>query len=309
MDKVFTVAQIIVPIFAAIFLGVFARRKAVISPEGVRGLQQFVIQFALPCVLFNSCLGADLGTEALTTVVLVFPLLLSSTLWAFRAGKKKYPYHNLPMLFAAQESGMLGIPLYMVLFGAGQAYRMGVLDMAQAFVAIPVIAILAADAGKNPSPTEIAKKVITSPLLLMGLLGLVLNLTGAAVWLDGIGLGGVIRGTTSFLAQPVSAVMLFTVGYNFSMAKGSRTSVFQIAGIHFALLLVFCLVIQAGLLLVKNVEAETRWAVLMFCTLPASFLAPGLGRSEEDSVVASGVCSVLTVVSLIVFCGIAAAVA
>lgn len=309
MDKVFTVAQIIVPIFAAIFLGVFARRKAVISPEGVRGLQQFVIQFALPCVLFNSCLGADLGTEALTTVVLVFPLLLSSTLWAFRAGKKKYPYHNLPMLFAAQESGMLGIPLYMVLFGAGQAYRMGVLDMAQAFVAIPVIAILAADAGKNPSPAAIAKKVITSPLLLMGLLGLVLNLTGAAVWLDGIGLGGVIRGTTSFLAQPVSAVMLFTVGYNFSMAKGSRSSVFQIAGIHFALLLVFCLVIQAGLLLVKNVEAETRWAVLMFCTLPASFLAPGLGRSEEDSAVASGVCSVLTVVSLIVFCGIAAAVA
>lgn len=309
MDKVFTVAQIIVPIFAAIFLGVFARRKAVISPEGVRGLQQFVIQFALPCVLFNSCLGADLGTEALTTVVLVFPLLLSSTLWAFRAGKKKYPYHNLPMLFAAQESGMLGIPLYMVLFGAGQAYRMGVLDMAQAFVAIPVIAILAADAGKNPSPAAIAKKVITSPLLLMGLLGLVLNLTGAAAWLDGIGLGGVIRGTTSFLAQPVSAVMLFTVGYNFSMAKGSRSSVFQIAGIHFALLLVFCLVIQAGLLLVKNVEAETRWAVLMFCTLPASFLAPGLGRSEEDSAVASGVCSVLTVVSLIVFCGIAAAVA
>ena len=64
MEKVLTVAQIIVPIFAAILLGMFARRKGSLSPEGVQGMQQFVIRFALPCVLFNSCLGADMGAEA-----------------------------------------------------------------------------------------------------------------------------------------------------------------------------------------------------------------------------------------------------
>ena len=309
MEKVFTVAQIIVPIFAAIFLGMFARRKGTVSPEGVQGMQQFVIQIALPCVLFNSCLGADMGAEAMTSMVLVFPLLLSSALWAFRARKKQFPYHNLPMLFAAQESGTLGIPLYIVLFGTEQAYRMGVLDMAQAYLVIPVVAILAANPGTNPKPGTIVKKVLTSPLLLMGALGLVLNLTGAAAWLDTIGIGGILRETTSFLAQPVSAVMLFAVGYNFSMEKGNRSAIFRIAGIHFAVMAVFCLIIQAGLLLVPDAAPETRWAVLLYCALPASFLAPGLGRSRDDYAVASSVCSVLTVVCLVIFCAIAVAAA
>ena len=44
-------------------------------------------------------------------------------------------------------------------------------------------------------------------------------------------------------------------------------------------------------------------------TLPASYLAPSLGRTEEDYTMASGVCSVSTVVSLFIFCIIAAFVA
>ena len=81
--------------------------------------------------------------------------MLLGALWAFRYGRKKFPYHNLPQLFCAQESGMLGIPLFMILFGADQAYRMGVLDLAQAVVAYPVIALLSADTGENPNVTLI----------------------------------------------------------------------------------------------------------------------------------------------------------
>ena len=58
-----------------------------------------------------------------------------------------------------------------------------------------------------------------------------------------------------------------------------------------------------------GIEPITRWSVLMYTTLPASYLAPNLGRTDEDRTVASGVCSILTVVSLLIFCGIAIAVA
>lgn len=309
MEKVNTVLQVIVPIFTAIFLGLLARGSKAITTEQNQGLQRFVTKYCLPCVLFNSCLTSDLGAEAVTSMVLVLPLILLSTLWAFRSGKGKYPYHNLPMLFAAQESGMLGIPLYMTLFGADQAYRMGVLDITQALVAIPVIAILTADAGENPTPVKIVKKVFRSPLLLMSLLGLVLNLTGAIDWLNAIGVGGILTETTGFLAQPVSAVILFSVGYNFSLGQGSRNRIFKLCAIHFGLFALFCLIIEGAMFLLPSVEAQTRWAIVMYCTLPASFLAPGLGKNEEEYTVASGVCSVLTVVSLLIFCVIAAIVA
>ena len=204
---------------------------------------------------------------------------------------------------------MLGIPLFMTLFGTAQAYRMGILDLAQNVIAIPVIAILSADTGKNPSATYVLKKVLQSPLLLMSILGLTLNLTGAMQILDAIGIGTVITEVTGFIAQPVSAVILFCVGYNFSLEKGNRKRVLEICGLHLGIFAVFCAVMQAALFLVPSVDAGTRWAVLLYCALPGSYLAAGLGRTKEESAVAAGVCSLLTVTCLLMFCVITVLVA
>ena len=309
MEKFLTVAQVVAPIFSAIILGILARRKQLLTPENVQGFQQFVMKFGLPCVVFKSCLTADMGAESISSMALVLPAVLIATLWAFRARKKQFLYHNLPMLFTAQETGMLGIPLFMILFGADQAYRMGVLDLTQAVTAYPVIAILTADTGENPTVSTIVKKVLASPLLIMSLLGLAVNLSGAGEWLESVGIAGILTESTSFLSQPVSALMIFSVGYNFSLARGSRSTILKISVLHFAMFAVFCAIIQAALFLVPGVDALTRWVILLYCFLPASYLSPGLGRSEEDYTVASGVCSVLTVTCLIVFCIMAVIVA
>ena len=302
MDKIIQVLRIIVPIFVTIGLGMLAKRKNILSQEACGGLQDFVMKFCLPCVLFNSCLTGKFGMESLTVMALVMPLVLLSSLWSFWLRKKRYPYHNLPQIFSAQETGMLGIPLFMTLFGTAQAYRMGVLDVAQSIVAIPVIAILSADTGKNPTVGYVTKQVFRSPLLLMSLLGLFLNLTGAMEVLDSVGIGGVITETTGFLAQPVSAVILFCVGYNFSLGQGNRKHIFQICGLHFGVYSLFCLMIQGILCLMPSVDVETRWSILLFCALPGSYLAAGLGKTKEESTLAAGVCSLLTLVGLVVFC-------
>lgn len=309
MDKVITVAQVIVPIFVVLVLGVLARKKQMLKPEEILGLQNFVVKFAIPCVVFNSCVTAQIGVESLTTMGLAFAMICGGTLWAFRFGKKKFPYHNLPQLFAAQETGMLGIPLFLILFGADQAYRMGVLDVAQAAVAFPTIAILSSDAGENPKTSEIVKKVFTSPLLIMAAIGLGMNFSGLADMLDGIGVLGILTESASFLTQPISVLMIFSVGYNFSLEKESCGPVLKIAGLRFAYNIVIGALIQLALCLIPNVDSLTRITMLMYCTLPTSYLSPGLGRSQDDYTVASGVCSILTAVSLLIFCGIAAFVA
>ena len=309
MSRVFTVAQVIVPIFAAIFLGILAKRKQILSAEENRGLQQFVMKIGLPCVIFNSCLTANIGVESLGLMAMVLPFVLISTLWAFSARKKQLPHHNLPMLFCAQETGMLGIPLFMILFGVDQAYRIGILDITQAIVVYPVIGILSANTGENPTIKSIIKSVCTSPLLIMCALGLTLNLSGLRDALQNIGVLGIITESTGFLAQPVSAIMIFSVGYNFSLDSGSRGTIIKISTIHFCLFALSGLLIQAGLFLLPSIEPITRWSILLYTTLPASYLAPGMGRTDEDRTMASGVCSILTIVSLLIFCVIAIAVA
>lgn len=309
MDKFLTVLSIVSPIFVSIVLGMLARRKSWVTPEGVQGYQNFVMKIGLPCVVFNSCLTADMGAESVSSMAFVLPLMIASTLWAFRARKKQFPFYNLPQLFCAQETGMLGIPLFMTLFGVDQAYRVGVLDLTQAVTAYPVIAILSSGAGENLAVSQIVKKVLTSPLMIMSILGLTLNLTGAGDWLEAVGVAGIITESTGFLSQPISALMIFSVGYNFSLSRESREAVFKIAAIHFIMFAVFCGIIQLGLCLVPDVDALTRWAILLYCFLPASYLAPALGRSKEDQAMASGVCSILTITALAVFCVMAAVVA
>lgn len=306
MGKMITVLQVILPIFAAVSLGMLARKKQLLDGREIQGLQNFVVKFGLPCVVFNSCVTAQIGASSLTTMAMALMVILLGTLWAFRFGRKIFPYHNFPMLYAAQETGMLGIPLFMILFGADQAYRMGVLDVAQAAVAFPVIAILSANAGENPRPAEIMKKVFTSPLLIMAVLGLLLHFTGAAAWMEKAGVLGILTESTAFLTQPVSALMIFSVGYNFSLEKGNRKPVFQIAALRFVMLAAAGAVVQLVLFLIPGVDSFTRITMLMYCTLPTSYLSPGLGRGQQDYTVASGVCSVLTAVSLLIFCGIAA---
>ena len=306
MSKLLSVLQVVVPIFAAIILGFIAKKKKLVSPEGIRGMQQYVMSIGLPCIILNSCMTANVGAESLGIMALVIPFMMGATLWAFRARKTRFPYHNFPQLFCAQETGMLGIPLFIILFGTAQAYRMGILDLAQAFAAYPTIAILSANAGENPKPADIVKKVLLSPFVIMSVLGLSINLSGLGAVLDRVGVLGVISETTSFLSQPVSAMMIFSVGYNFSLSSGNRKEVFRISAIHFVTYALFGLVVQLGLFLIPHVTPEARWSILLYSLLPASYLAPTLGRTDDDFAMASGVCSILTVATMIVFCIMAA---
>lgn len=305
MDQFISAAEVAVPILISVLLGLLARKRGWMTPEEVRGLQQFVMKIGLPCVIFQSCLTARISAGSLGAIALAVPCTIVGTFWSFLSGRKKFSYHNFPMLFCCQETGMLGIPLFIILFGAANAYHMGILDLAQALTAYPVIAILSAASGENPTPGSILKGIAKSVLLIMSLLGLFLNLSGFGSWMDSVGIGSILKDTTSFLSQPVSAMMIFSVGYNFSLDTQNRGVILRIAALRIGFFGLFGLAVQGLLCLIPGIDPMTRWSLLLFSLLPASYLAPGLGRSQKDLTMASGVCSVTTLFTLLAFCGMA----
>ena len=306
MEKIINVAMIVLPILFCASLGMAARKKNLFSAAQIDAMPQFVIRFALPCVLFNSCLTADMNAESLGSMAIVFSFALMAALLGFRFRKKLLPYSNLPMLFCSMETGMLGIPLVILLFGSTQAYRMGVLDLAQNLICVPVISILTTDDGTSPSAGKLMKKVFSSPLMICSLAGLALNLLGIRAVLDSIGVMEIITACTSFVGEPISALMLFCVGYNFSFAKENRNAIFKVSGAHLGLHLLFAGIAQLLLCLFPSVDPMTRWVMLLYFTLPGSYLSPSLGKSEKDQVVISSVCSLLTLFTIVVFTVISA---
>ena len=201
---------------------------------------------------------------------------------------------------------MLGSPLFLILFGSVNVYHMVILDLTQAIVGHPTIAILTCDAGDSPKPGAIAKKVFTSPLVIACLIALGLNLSGAGTLLLESGVGQVVSEVTTFLGQPVSTLMIFSVGYNLSLSTENRGEIFKLCLVRLLTFAVIGGVLQLLLFLIPDITALTRWAMLLYCFLPASYIAPSLGKTEQEQTVASGVSSLLTVVTLAVFCVIAA---
>lgn len=300
MSTLLHILETFLPIAVTLLLGVYARRRAIVSADCSEGMQRFAIRFALPCVMFNACLTGDFGPETILCVALLSPLLGVVAVLCFRARRRGASY-NLPAILATQESGMLGIPLFLILFGPAQVYRMAALNMAQGFISIPLIAILSAQEQEALSAKKLAWKICSSPLLLAMAAGIALNVTGAAAWLDSTGIGPVIVSVTEFIAAPVSAVILFTIGYNFTLSKRGIGPILTLCGVHLVVQLTICAIVQLALFLVPGVAAETRWAVLLFSLLPAGYIAPGLGRNQEESSLASGVCSISTVVTVAAF--------
>ena len=54
MEQVMALLQTVVPILVCIGLGFFARKKNLLTTEQTGGIQQFVLKFCIPPVLFNS---------------------------------------------------------------------------------------------------------------------------------------------------------------------------------------------------------------------------------------------------------------
>ena len=276
MEKLLHVAMIVLPILFCAALGMTARAKQLITPAQING-------------------------ESLGSMAIAGGFSLVGALLAFRVRKKMLPYSNLPLLACSMETGMLGIPLTILLFGSAQAYRMGVLDLAQSFVCIPVISILSADAGATPSPAKLLKKVMASPLMICSLAGLALNLLGIRAWLETVGILPIITACISFVSDPISALMLFCVGFNFSFTKADRAAIFKVSGAHLLLHLAFAGAAQLLLGLFPSVDPMTRWVMLLYFTLPGSYLSPALGKTEKEQMVISSACSLLTLFCLVVF--------
>lgn len=297
MDKLWTVLETLLPIAAAMLLGGLIRKKNILSPEGIRGMQDFACKIGMPCLLFRSCYTTEFLPQTLVSMATILPTalaLLCISLVLVHRGKPA----NLPLYFATKEGSMLGVPLFLVLFGQQELFRLTSLDVAQMFVAIPTLALVSA--GADLTPRELVRRTLTTPMLLAAIAGLILNLSGLRDLLAATGVDPLVTTTADFLCAPISCVILVTIGYTFSFRECAHGGALKLSAVIWGVFSLQCLLIQGLLCLVPDTVPETRWAVFLYAFLPPSYLAPGLSRGK-DSVTASGVCSICTIMTLAIF--------
>ena len=210
------VLGITLPLFAAVLLGYLCVRGGLFKPTDMRLFGSFVLNVALPALLFLAVATRDARDVFNITYMAVFAtgaLLTIAASFIILTLLKTTPSRRAVAVMGTScaNSGFVGYPLMLLAFpdSAGQILALNML--VENFLIIPLCLVLF-ELSKERNGTgiirligQIALNVLRRPMVIALLLGL-------AVSLLRVPLPEQILRTTSLFAASASALALFTIG-------------------------------------------------------------------------------------------------
>jgi predicted permease len=227
--------DIVAPIFGVVLAGYAMARSRLLSPEGVRGISDFVFYAAIPALLFRTMAtahtpaGADLALIAtyLLACALVFGASLLATGALFRDGVQERAV--LAMGAAFSNSVQLGIPLVLQAFGdAGLVQLMLIVSFHSAtLITLATVVIEGARDGGRPSKSFAlaVRSIVTNPIILAMFAGI-----GSAAL--GWSLPGPVDRFVALIASGSAACALFAMGASLAQFRlGGRLGESAVVGV------------------------------------------------------------------------------
>lgn len=208
----------VLPLFLVIFTGVLFSRTKVATKQWVEILNQYALYIGFPALVIASLMHLETNGNAYLNLILlnsgyiIFCLLLVfpiSRIFHLSRQMKRTLFLVLPFGNVAY----LGIPVLMNALGEEIMPVAAIISAVYVFWLLTLAIILIEIYGETkPQAGQLAGSLLTNPLLLSVLAGLVI------VWFQ-IELPVFISKTISFFAESVTAVVLFSLGIFLGMQK------------------------------------------------------------------------------------------
>lgn len=270
------ILSITFPIYAVVILGYMTVRKGVFRPDHMPVFGGYVINIALPALLFNAVASRDVGALFNLTYMAVFlagALATIAIAWLWFTAMGVAPSRRAVAIMGTTcpNSGFIGYPVMLLIFPtlAGQILALNML--VENFVIIPIcLAIM--EAARDDGEAHVLGKigrillgVFRRPMVLALLAGLLVSLSGFA-------LPAAITRLFDMVAASASALALFVIGGALVGVtfRGNRALAVQIVLgkliLHPAM--VALALIAAPLVGLAPLDAELRIAVLLSAAIP-----------------------------------------
>jgi hypothetical protein len=268
----------VLPILILVAIGALIRRRDFLSSDTIADLRRLIVTITLPATLFQAFLRLEPEPQYAVIVVSVFIACVAVLLvspWLRRAAGIRAT--SMPNLMAGFEAGMLGIPLFSGVFGAGELYRFVIVELGQElfvfFVLVTVVVMRAS--GQRPPAGEIVGAFFRHPVILAILAGFGGSLIGLGDALDAHPLGEALLATVALLAALTTPLIAIVLGYSTSLRLDAlrdpaRTLAVRLP-IWVGLAVVFNIVVIDGLL---GLDRLFQAAVLTMAILPPPFVVP-----------------------------------
>ena len=293
------------PIYIAIALGYGLTRGGLFAPADMRVFGKFVVNVALPALLFNALAQRQISEIFNVRYLLVYALgsLLTlgiGLLWARRGARQDGTtsvYYAMGMSCA--NSGFVGFPIALLVIGPVAGVMLGLNMVVENLLLIPLLLALAeASSGQGGRWHVVLRQSLAqlarNPMILALLAGFVVSLLG---WTPP---SPVARSVTMF-AQASAALSLFTIGGALAGQNiaGLWRPVVQIAAgkllLHPVAMLAVLLALEAAGMV--PMEPKLRAAVLLTAACPMLGIYPVLAQRHGRDTLAAAALLATTVLS------------
>lgn len=270
------------PIYIAMLLGFVTTRLGLFVRTDMRVLGKFVLNLALPALLFNALAQRRIGEILNGSYMLAYLagslLVVALGLWWCRRVQRLGPTASavVAMGMSCSNSGFVGYPILLLTLAPVAGVALALNMMVENFVVIPLMLALAergrSDArGWQRAVVDSFMRLFTNPLILGLLAGLVVSLMG---WT----LPGPVARTVNLFAMASSGLSLFVIGGTLvglplkGMGRRIAPVVFGKLVLHpLAVLLAVLLVPWTGL---PPIEPSLRTAAVLLAAMPMLGIYP-----------------------------------
>ena len=302
-----SITRMVLPVLIMFILGWFCHYRNIITPQGLKGIKDLVSSVLLPVVLFNAFFTAEYSGKIALTFGTVYVacaagLAAGFLLRRFVRGRGRF----LPFLVTNFEGGMMGYALFGLLY-PGQTHIFAMADIGQTLNAFTVflITMQAVNSGKI-HPGTLMKSAVTNPALIGALLGVLLGAAGVGKAVLASSAGAVVSDAISFITAPVSGLILVIVGYELSFRKKLLKPVMITVALRIAVAAALLGLSSLVIFSVIPFDRQLFTALMLAWSLPAPFIIPLFADMGDDAEYISTTLSMETIVSILLFVGVAA---
>lgn len=296
----YDILSIISPLFIAIAVGFIFVKFGLFNKSDVRVLGRFVIQVALPALLFKA-LSERQFTEIINVQFFlayalgsVFSLSICVYIASLSKTLSKTSLAMIGLGTALSNSGFIGFPLVIQYLGPDATVAIALSLTIENLIIFPIVIIMAESAGQQNKGAgqlvvSLAKSLLKNPLIIAIVLGFISSLLQ-------IRLPAIAAKVIDMFAAASGVVALFVIGGTLVGLKVT-TNLPRIAWVTFGKLIIHPLAVSALLLVFTPQDPMLRTAAVVIAALPMLSIFPIIGQKYDEEEWTASTLLVATVTS------------
>ena len=261
--------ETILPVFLLVVLGALLKRWRQIDRDMWNGLEQLGFFVLFPALLFITLAkaefsGIDAGAIALGSIgsVTLIALLLILSWPLFRAAQVSGASYTTVFQTSTRWNAFIALAIGEKLYGAES---LALVALVATLIIIPLnfynIAVLVWFGGGTRSLKTFAQKILTNPMIIGSVLGVLVNLSGVRIYAP-------LMQTVEFVADTSLSLGLIMVGAGLKLADAMRPR--PLALLPVALKLVFMPLIMTGAAYALGLRGEQLLTIAMGASVPTA---------------------------------------